>query len=392
MKERIGKLANEIEKDLIKFTQDIIKIKSYTGNEKELALFVKDKMEKLGYDEVIVDNLGNVLGVIGAGEKSILFDSHIDTVEVTDSEKWEMNPFGGIIKDGKIYGRGSCDMKAGLAATIYAGYMSKKIGLGKNKKIYISASIMEEDYDGVALDYILKGDKIKPDYVVVCEPSELKLAIGHRGRALIKITTKGVSAHGSFPEKGENAVYKMNKIIKKVEELESNFEKIVGERGSVALSKIESNSVSLNAVPDLCSIYLDRRLIIGEDKNFIEEEVEKLIEGTDASWEIYNQIGKSWKEKEIKLYSFLPAWEIKEDHNFVKTAKNSYKELNEEKIKIFKWDFSTNGVTSAGKYNIPTLGFGPGNPQNAHKRDENCLIKEIVEACKFYSMLMLKFN
>lgn len=392
MKNKIGKLMNKLEKDLIKFTQDIIKIKSYTGHEKELAFFIKEKMEKLGYDKVIFDDLGNVIGVIGNGEKKILFDSHIDTVEVNDPEKWEMDPFGGEIKEGRIYGRGSCDMKAGVAATIYAGYMAKELGLTNGKTVYISTSLMEEDYDGVALEYILTKDEIKPDYVVVCEPSELKLAIGHRGRTLIKITTKGISAHGSFPEKGENAVYKMNKIIKKIEELENKFEKINGERGSVALSKIESNSVSLNAVPDLCSIYLDRRLIIGENKKFIKEEIEMLIEGTDAEWEIYNQIGESWTGKETILHSFLPAWEIDQEHILVKSAVESFERLNNKKPEIFKWDFSTNGVTSAGKYGIPTIGFGAGEPKYAHTKDENCSVEEIIEACKFYSMLVFNLK
>ena len=349
-------------------------------------------MEKLGYDQIIFDDIGNIIGIIGNGEKKILFDSHIDTVEVTDFDKWEMNPFGGEIKDGRIYGRGSCDMKAGVAATIYAGYIAKELGLTEGKTVYVSTSIMEEDYDGVALDYILKKDKIKPDCVVVCEPSELKLAVGHRGRALIKVTTRGVSAHGSFPERGENAIYKMNKIIEKVEKLEKEFEKINGERGSIVLSKIESNSVSLNAVPDSCNIYLDRRLIIGESEGFIKKEIENLIEGTDAKWEIYDQIGKSWRGKEMILHSFLPAWEIDKEHILVKNAIESFEELNNKKPEIFKWDFSTNGVTSAGKYGIPTIGFGAGEPKYAHTINENCSIKEILDACKFYSMLVFKLK
>lgn len=389
MKEKIEQLMKKLEPELIKFTQELVRIKSYTGNEKEIAMFIKKKMKELDYDNIKVDNLGNVIGIVGTGEKSILFDSHIDTVEVLDEVEWSCRPFGGEIKDGYLYGRGSSDMKGGVAASVYAGYIAKELGLLDGKKVYISTSIMEEDFDGVALEYILREQSIKPDYAVICEPSELKIATGHRGRALIKITTEGVSSHGSFPEKGVNAIYKMNPVIKRVSDLQETFQKIKSkEKGSVALSKIESNSVSLNAVPDLCTIYLDRRLAIYETYEVLKNELENLVDGLDAKWEILDQKGKSWKGQEVVLHSFLPAWEIEKEHQFVKVASESYKTLYSKEPELFKWDFSTNGVIPAGKYKIPTIGIGPGNPKEAHTRDEKCLVKEITDVCMFYAMLI----
>lgn len=387
METQVKNMLKELEPALIKFTQDIIRIKSITCEEKEVALFIKEKMIELGYDDVIIDKLGNVIGVIGNGETKVMYDSHIDTVTVNDEDEWKYGAFSGEIVDGNIYGRGTVDMKSAVAATVYAGYAIKKLGLDKGKTIYISTSVMEEDYDGQALLYLCKENDIYPDYVIICEPSSMNLALGHRGRALIKINTTGVSAHGSAPEKGDNAVYKMNEIIKRVEKLGQEFISREGEKGSVALTKIESGAVSLNAIPPTCSIYLDRRLIIGEDKQFIAKEIEKLIEGTGATWEIYDEVGKSWTDENLVLHSFLPAWEIHKDHELTKACLNAYGELNGEAPKMFKWDFCTNGVATAGILNIPTIGIGPGDPKLAHTRDEHCPLSDIIEACEFYTNL-----
>lgn len=387
MRKQIKNMIKELEPALTKFTQDIIRIKSITCEEKELALFIKEKMIELGYDDVIIDKLGNVIGVIGDGETKVMYDSHIDTVTVNDEDEWKYGAFSGELVEGNIYGRGTVDMKSAVAATVYAGHAIKKLGLDKGKTIYISTSVMEEDYDGQALLYLCRENHIHPDYVIICEPSSMNLALGHRGRALIKINTEGVSAHGSAPEKGDNAVYKMNVIIKRVEKLAKEFINKEGEKGSVALTKIESGAVSLNAIPPICSIYLDRRLIIGEDKAFITEEIEKLIEDTDATWEIYDEVGKSWTDENLVLHSFLPAWEIDKNHELTKACSNAYRELKGESPEMFKWDFCTNGVATAGILNIPTIGIGPGDPKLAHTRDEHCPLSDIIEACEFYTNL-----
>ncbi len=387
MKKQIKGLLEEIRPDLIEFAQEIIRIKSYTEKEEKLAMFVKKKMIELGYDEVLVDKLGNVIGVIGNGPTKVLFDSHIDTVEVNDAPEWSIGAFSGEIVDDKLYGRGAVDMKSAVAATVYAGYAIKKLGLDKGKTIYISTSVMEEDYDGEPLYYLCTKNDIKPDFAIICEPSSLDLALGHKGRALIKVNIEGVSAHGSAPEKGVNAVYKMNTIIKRVEELGKKFTAMEGEKGSLALTKIESEAVSINAIPPKCSIYLDRRLIIGEDREFIAKEMEELLAGTNATWEVYDEVGKSWTGQDLVLHSFLPAWEIDKDHRLTKACLSSFKDLNGKEPKMFKWDFCTNGVATA-KLGIPTIGIGPGDAKLAHTRDENCPVFEIIGAFEFYTNLM----
>lgn len=386
MKNEMDEVLNALKSDLIKFAQELVQIKSFTGNEGDVAKHIRDEMLELGYDDVKIDKLGNVIGIIGNGPTKILFDGHMDTVTVDDADDWTVDPFGGEIIDNKLYGRGSCDMKSAIAAIVYAGFAIKKLGLHEGKTIYISASVMEEDCDGGALLYEYRRDEIKPDYVVICEPSGLKLAVGQRGRTSIKITTEGVSCHGSAPERGVNPVYSMNTIIKRVEELNENFRKDK-KPGSVALTKIECQTGSINTVPNKCSIYLDRRLGLGEDNKFIEEEMETLLADTDAKWKVIKFDDKSWTGEDIKLDIFFPAWEISKEHQLTQGAVKALEELNNEAPEIFKWDFSTNGVASMGILKIPTIGFGPGDGALAHSKDENCPVEDIIEACRFYTYL-----
>lgn len=386
MQNKVNEFVGSIQDELIKFTQDLIKIKSFTCDEENIAQFIRDKMLELGYDDVIMDKLGNVIGVIGNGETKILYDSHIDTVDVKDANEWTMDPFGGEIKDGKLYGRGAVDMKSAVAATVYAGYAIKKLGLDKGKTIYISTSVAEEDYDGEALYYLLTKNNFQPNYIIICEPSRNQISLGHKGRALFKVSITGVSAHGSTPEKGVNAIYEMNTIISRVEELGEKFIAMGGNKGSLALTKIESTSASLNAIPQTCSIYLDRRLTIGDDWAFIKKEMEHLLEGTNATWEIYKAIGTSWTGEPIVLNSFLPAWEIDLDHNLTLGCINAFKQIKGTEPELFKWNFTTNAAASV-KLGIPTIGFGPGDYELAHMTDENCSLSDIIDACAFYTTL-----
>ncbi len=176
--------------ELVKFTQDLVRIKSYSGNEEEVIKFIAKKMKELGYDEIIIDSMGSVVGRIGNGEKVIMFDSHIDTVEVKDEEKWAVPPFSGEIVDGKLYGRGSVDMKSGAASSVYAGAIAKKLGLHSGKTIFVSCTVFEEDCDGENLKHLFKECKIKPHYFICCEPSDNKIVTGHKGKAQISIKTE----------------------------------------------------------------------------------------------------------------------------------------------------------------------------------------------------------
>lgn len=383
-------ITPEIGQELIEFTQSLIRIKSMSGQEEEIIKFIEKKMKALGYDEVIIDSMGNILGRIGGtrGEKSILFDSHVDTVEVNDEAKWRVPPFSGNIVDGRLYGRGSVDMKSSVAASIYAGAIAKNQGIDAGKTIYVSCTVFEEDCDGENLKHLFKELKIKPGYVVICEPSNNKISLGHKGKAQISIKTQGISAHGSAPEKGVNAIYEMAEIIQRVEKTNAELMKKAAPRGTLVMSKISSTSASLNAVPSECEVYLDRRTVPGETEESIKKEMDQLIQGKKATWEVGTLHRKSWTGMEIVYEPFHSAWKIDLGHELTQACIAAYREnFGSEPDAYDFWDFSTNAVTPV-RMGIPTIGFGPGEYKLAHMRNENCKVDQIIEACGFYTRLI----
>ena len=385
-----NEIKNEMEKlqeDMVEFAQRLIRAKSYTGDEEQAVRCVYDKMVELGYDEVLIDDYGNVLGRVGEGEKEILFDAHLDVVGAEDGEEWRHGPFSGDVADGQLWGRGSADCKGSVISMVYSGALMKRLGLLEGKRVYISASIMEEDYDGELLDRVMSEQHLNPSFAVIGEPSQMKLALGHRGRAMYVIRTSGISAHASAPDTGDNAIYKMARIITRVDELNRKLQRQTGEKGSVAVTRIESYSASLNAIPDQCSIYLDRRLALGEDEEMVGREMDELVEGADASWEIYDAAGPSWKGRQVVLHTFLPAWETDRDSELALKGIKVYEEVLGKKPELFKWDFATNGFACAGRYHVPTIGLGPGDYILAHKKDEHCSIREIAAASAYYAAL-----
>lgn len=390
MKNASNLLTPKLEKELLEFTRDLVKIKSLSGQEGEVIKFIERKMIALGYDEVTVDAMGNLLGRIGDGEITILFDSHVDTVDVNDEEKWRIPPFSGEIVDGRLHGRGSVDMKSAAAASIFAGVIARDLGFASGKTIYVSCSVFEEDCDGENLKHLFKELKLKPDYVVICEPSGNQITLGHKGKAQVSIKTHGVSAHGAAPEKGINAIYEMAEIIQRVEKANIALMKKDGPRGTLVMSRISSVSASLNAVPSKCEAYLDRRTIPGETEEDIKQEMDQLIQDKNATWEVGTLYRKSWTGMDIKYEPFHPAWKIDLNHELAKACIAAYQEnFGREPDQYGFWDFSTNAVTPV-RMGIPTIGFGPGESKLAHMRDESCEVSQILDACRFYARVTQK--
>ena len=377
-------ITPELREELIQFAQSLVRVKSMSGQEGEIIKLIEKKMYALGYDEVVIDSMGNIVGRIGDGEKAIMFDSHVDTVEVNDEEKWDIPPFSGEIITGRLHGRGSVDMKSGIAASIYAGAIAKKAGLASGKSIYVSCGVFEEDCDGENLKHLFKELEFKPNYVIICEPSNNKITLGHKGKAQVSIKTHGVSAHGSAPEKGINAIYEMAEIIQRVEKTNIELMKKEGLKRTLVMSRISSVSASLNAVPSECEVYLDRRMVPGESEEAIRQEMDKLVEGKNATWEVGTLYRKSWTGMDIKYEPFHPAWKIDLDHELTKACIAAYHEnFGKEPTEFDFWDFSTNAVTPVSM-GIPTIGFGPGEYKLAHMRNESCDVNQIIEACGFY--------
>lgn len=380
----------DVADDLLAFTQDLVRIRSYSGEEEPVARLIAAKMESLGYDEVWIDRYGNVAGSVGDGERVILFDSHTDTVAVTDAEMWEQPPFSGAIVDGYLWGRGSVDMKSGLAASVYAAAIAKSQGLLDGKTVVVSCTVDEEACDGEGLKHMLEERRLRPDYAIICEPSDNTISTGHKGKAQVIIRTEGVAAHGSAPEKGVNAIYEMAEIIQRVEQTNLELMQKSGRHGTLVMSQISSTGVSLNAVPAACEAYLDRRMAVGESEQTIQDEMDRLVAGKKATWEVDVMHRKTWTGEDLTYRPFHVAWEIDLGHELAQAFIGAYGEtFGHAPEKYDFWDYSTNAVATI-RLGIPTIGFGPGEYKLAHMRDEKCDIGQIVDACAVYANVIGK--
>ena len=387
MKNNILELAEKYENDVANFLVDIVKIPSLSGQEKDVVERISAEMKKVGFDEVWVDGLGSVVGRIGDGPFKLAFDAHIDTVDVGNRANWDFDPYDAHIKDGKVWGRGGADQKGGMASMVYAGKIIKELGLAKNCTIYMVGSVMEEDCDGLCWDYLIKEENLKPDLCVITEPTSLNIYRGHRGRMEIKVHTKGVSCHGSAPERGENAIYKMANTVLGIEKLNERItsDDFLG-KGTVTVSEITSVSPSLCAVADGASIHLDRRLTWGETEDSAVKEVKEVASiDKDATVEVPVYEGKGYTGKVYPMKKYYPTWKLPEENEFVQTAITSYKNVFNKDPKVDKWTFSTNGVAIMGINGVPCFGFGPGHEEQAHTPNEWTPVDHLVKATAFYA-------
>lgn len=390
--EQILKKAEEYKEYTAKNLSEMIKIKSLSLQEGEVASKIKNMMEDAGFDEVKIDGLGNVIGRIGDGEKIISFDGHIDTVDLGNIKNWDFDPLGGEIKDGFVHGRGSVDQEGGPAAFITAGKIIKELNLAKDLTIYFTATVIEEDCDGLCWKYIVEEEKIKPECVVITEPTNLNIYRGHRGRMEIAVSFFGVSSHGSAPERGKNAIYMASRAALEIEKLNERLanDEFLG-KGTITISEFKSTSPSLCAVSDFAGIHLDRRLTWGEDKELALNQVREIVKDMNAKVELLDYEETAYTGLKYGMQKYYPTWKLEEDHPLVRKGVEAYKELFNVEPKVDKWTFSTNGVTIRGYYNIPVIGFGPGNEVLAHAPNEKVPIDHLVKATAFYTNFAAKY-
>ena len=371
----------------------LIRIKSLSGQEREVQKELKRQMEEAGFDQVRIDGLGNVIGRIGTGKKILAIDGHMDTVDIGQLSNWQFDPLGGEIRDGYVHGRGSVDQEGGPAAFVTAGRIIKDLDLADDLTIYFTGTVMEEDCDGLCWKYLIEEEGLKPDCVIVTEPTNLNIYRGHRGRMEMHVHFNGLSAHGSAPERGKNAIYMAARVALEIEKLNERLPKddFLG-KGSVTISEITSQSPSLCAVADYARIHLDRRLTAGETMESAVKEIEELIKDLDARVEVLEYSEKAWTGLEYGMQKYYPTWTIDEKHPVIKTGVRVFEQLFGIKPKVDKWTFSTNGVTIKGMYGIPVLGFGPGNEVLAHAPNEKVRIDDLVKASAFYAGFAAEMN
>lgn len=385
--------ARKHQDDVVRFLRDLIAIPAESCHEGPVITRIKAEMEKVGFDEIRVDRMGNILGRVGSGKRVVMFDSHTDTVGVGDPKEWTFDPYQGKVEDGFVYGRGASDQRAGMACMVYAARLMKDLGLLDDVTVWMCGSVEEEDSDGIAWLYILREDGITPDGIVITEPTNLRVYRGHRGRMEIEVRVPGVSCHASAPERGVNPIYKATHIIQQVEALNARLkdDAFLG-KGTVAVTDIRALTPSVCAVPSSATFHLDRRLTAGETKESAVAEIRALPALQDAEVTVLQYLVKSWTGLEYGMEKYYPTWVLDPGHPLVRAGVEAHRALFGREPVVDKWTFSTNGVATMGIMKVPTVGFGPGEEDVAHTARERVPIAHLVTATQLYAALPQVFR
>ena len=384
-------LSEQRKEEVIVLCQELIRQKSYSGEENLVAIRVRQAFEDLGYDDVFVDDYGSIIGHIKGNQvgKAILFDGHIDTVPVPDESKWQHAPYGGELEDGKIYGRGATDMKGALSAMILsASYFAEDCRKDFAGDIYVAGVVHEECFEGIAARTI--SQHVRPDYVVIGEASELNLKRGQRGRAEIIVETEGKPAHSANPQAGINAVYKMAELISKIRTLPMPKHEVLGQ-GILELTDIKSSPYpGASVVPDYCRVTYDRRLLVGETKEVVLKPIIDLInelhkKDPEFVASVYFSTGteKCYTGADIAGERFFPGWLYEKDDEYVQAAFRGLCVVG-LKPELTQYSFCTNGSHYAGEAGIKTIGFGPSRENLAHTIDEYVEVDQLLKAAAGY--------
>ena len=390
----ILKKANTYLPEMTKFLRDMVRIPSESCEEKDVILRIKEEMEKVGFDHIEIDPMGNLLGRIGHGKHLIAMDGHIDTVGIGELKNWKFDPYQGYENENEIGGRGTSDQEGGMASMVYAGKIIKDLKLEDDYTLLVTATVQEEDCDGLCWQYIIEKDKIRPEFVVITEPTACRIYRGHRGRMEIKVSTTGISCHGSAPERGDNAIFKMAPILLEVKELNNRLKNdpFLG-KGTLTVSQIFFSSPSRCAVADGATISIDRRLTLGETYQSALEEIRALpsVKDAKAIVEMYTYERPAYTGLVYPTDSYFPTWVLPLEHEVTQGTIKAYQGLFNQKPVVDKWTFSTNGVSIMGRYGIPCIGFGPGREEEAHAPNEKTYKDELVKACAMYAAIPLTY-
>jgi len=357
---------------------------------------VADEMRRLGFDEVRFDVMGNILGRIGSGDRVIVYDSHIDTVGIGDPSQWQWDPFAGKVEDGVLYARGACDEKNSTPGMVYGLAIARDLGLLDGWTAWYFGN-MEEACDGIAPRSFVEHDpKVRPDFAVVGEPTNMQVYRGHKGRVEMKVTAKGRSAHAASNWLGDNAIYKLLPVIEGIRDLDPHLgaHDFLG-KGTITVSDMRVSTPSINAVPDEATIFIDRRITFGDSLESALAEVQAIIERlqiADCRLQILTYDEPSYTGFVLPVEKYFPAWALDESHPLVQAALDATEAVFGQCAVTGKWDFSTNATYWAGVASIPSIGFGPGDERYAHTVMEQVPLDDVVRATAFYAALPAMLN
>jgi putative selenium metabolism hydrolase len=379
---------------LLSFLRDLVRTPSLSTEENAVAERIIAEMERLGFRDVRTDCVGNVVGWIGPGHGPLLMlNGHMDTVRVSDAAAWSRDPFGAEVEDGVLYGLGSCDMKGGIAAMVYGAKLVRDASMPMKGDIAVACVVQEEPCEGLGSRVLVEEEGIRPDWVVLGEPTGLDICRGQRGRVEMRLVTYGRSAHAASPRLGDNAIYTTARLVFGLELLAEQLanDDFLGP-GTLAVTDITSSASSRNAIPDRCELIIDRRLTLGENETKALAEVQRVIarEGVHAEIEVTEYNATSYTNYACHTRECYPAWVMPEDHPLVTSAVRAVRAQLKHRPRVTKWDFSTEGAYTAGVAGIPTVGFGPGDPHLAHTADEHVRLADVYTAAEVYAQLAVE--
>ena len=375
----------------IDFLRRLVQTPSLSGQEASVARMVSAEMRSVGFPSVHADRIGNIIGRYGRpGGPLLLLNAHVDTVDVGDLDAWTHDPYGADIVEGRLYGRGSVDMKGALAAMVHGVGLLASEGVDLPGEVIVAAVVQEEPTEGMAMRVLVEEEEIRPDWVVLGEPTNLRVARGQRGRMEIRVSTFGRSCHSSTPQEGENALYGAARLIFGIEMLNASLmtDEVLGP-GSIAVTQLTSIASSRNAIPERCDMVIDRRLTLGETAARALSEIEALLqrEGVRGTVETGYYRSTSYTGYETEGPEIYPAWLLLPDHPLLNQTLLSLEHSLGRKPQVMIWPFSTDGTYTMGDAGIPTVGFGPGDDRLAHTADENIRVEDVQRAATAYADL-----
>ena len=384
-------LSTHNQQQMTAFLRDLVRTPSLSCQEGAVATRIADEMRAVGFRDVAMDRIGNVVGRIGRGSGPVLLlDGHMDTVGVSNPSAWHRDPFGAEIENGTLYGLGACDMKGALAAIVYAGKLLIENHVPLKGDIVVACVVQEEPCEGLAARVLIEEEGIRPDWVVLGEPSSMNIARGQRGRVELQVTAYGRACHASQPELGENAIYAASRLIFGAELLSGNLnhDRFLGS-GSLAVTQIRAEAGSRNVVPDRCSFILDRRLTLGENEIKALAEVQSVIarERVRAEIQVTEYRSTSFTGYQASQHEYFPAWITDENHPLVQAVERAVRNELGVRPRMTKFPFSTDGTYTAGIAGIPTVGLGPGDEKLAHTVEDQVHLEDVANAARVYARL-----
>ncbi len=384
--------VGEQSETIVRFLRELCAIPSMDSKIGPVGERAQEEMRKLGFDEVWFDSMGNTVGRIGNGPRILLYDSHIDTVGIGNPEEWDWDPFIGKVEKGRFYARGACDEKGSTPPMIYGLAIAQQLGLLDGWTAYYFGN-MEEWCDGIAPHALVEHEGIRPDFVVIGEPTKMQVYRGHKGRVEIEVISRGRSAHAASNHLGDNAIYKVLPLIEGVSKLEPELgdDPFLG-HGKITVSDMSISTPSINAVPDLAKVYIDRRVTFGETAEGAIAQVralasQELLDKGDITVEMMKYADPSYTGFVFPVDKYFPAWALDESHPLVQAGLEATQIIGLPQHPAGKWNFSTNGIYWMGKAGIPSIGFGPGEEETAHTTQDSVLLADVIKATEFYAIL-----